>query len=105
VSTEGQKSRRYGPSAKRKEVALLPYWNSDLALEIAPWFPLGVDYQPISINRLYSPQLKQIAARCLELDSEFFFVFADQGLLMRFARFAFTARKLPMGTDISAGLP
>ncbi len=53
---------------------MLPYWNSDLALEIAPWFPLGVDYQPISINRLYSPQLRQIAARCLELDSEFFFM-------------------------------
>lgn len=53
---------------------MLPYWNSDLALEIAPWFPLGVDYQPISINCLYSPQLRQIAARCLELDSEFFFM-------------------------------
>ncbi|MCR5346296.1 MAG: hypothetical protein K6E38_00795 [Fretibacterium sp.] len=66
---------------------MLPYWNSDLDLEIASWFPFGVDYQPISINRLYSPQLRRVAAHCLALDSEFLFMASPQtgciGSLMR----------------------
>jgi hypothetical protein len=53
---------------------LLRYWNSDLDLEIASWFPFGVDYKPISINELYSIQLEKIAALCLEAGSEFFFI-------------------------------
>ncbi|MDR2523183.1 MAG: hypothetical protein LBC93_05735 [Synergistaceae bacterium] len=52
----------------------LRYWSSDLDLEIAPWFPFGVDYKPISINLLHSPQLKRVAALCLEVGSEFFFM-------------------------------
>ena len=66
---------------------MLPYWNSDLDLEIAPWFPLGVDYQPVSINHLYSQQLRRIAAGCFAYDSEFFFMSSPQtgciGSLMR----------------------
>lgn len=66
---------------------MLPYWNSDLDLEIASWFPFGVDYQPVSINRLYSPQLRRVAAQCLALDSEFLFMASPQtgciGSLMR----------------------
>lgn len=53
---------------------MLRYWSSDLDLEIASWFPFGVDYKPISINLLHSPQLKRIAALCLEMGSEFFFM-------------------------------
>jgi hypothetical protein len=53
---------------------LLRYWSSDLDLEIASWFPFGVDYKPISINELYSLQLEKIAALCLETGSEFFFI-------------------------------
>jgi hypothetical protein len=53
---------------------LLRYWNSDLDLEIASWFPFGVDYKPISINELHSLQLEKIAALCLEAGSEFFFI-------------------------------
>jgi hypothetical protein len=53
---------------------LLPYWSSDLDLEIASWFPFGVDYKPISINLLHSPRLKRIAAFCMEVGSEFFFM-------------------------------
>jgi hypothetical protein len=53
---------------------LLRYWNSDLDLEISSWFPFGVDYKPISINSLHSSQLKRIAALCLEVGSEFFFM-------------------------------
>jgi hypothetical protein len=56
-------------------------------LEIASWFPFGVDYQPVSINRLYSPQLRRVAAQCLALDSEFLFMASPQtgciGSLMR----------------------
>lgn len=66
---------------------MLPYWNSDLDLEIASWFPLGVDYQPVSINHLYSSRLRRIAASCLALESEFLFVASPQlgcvGGLMR----------------------
>ncbi len=58
---------------------LLRYWSSELDLEIAPWFPFGVDYKPISINSLYSPQLKDIAAFCLDMGSEFFFMTSTYG--------------------------
>ena len=33
-----------------------------------------MDYNPVSINSMYSPQLKRIAAFCLEMGSEFFFM-------------------------------
>ncbi len=51
---------------------MLSYWSSDLDLEVASWFPFGIDYKPVSINLFYSPQLKKIANFCLEQDSEFF---------------------------------
>lgn len=53
---------------------MLPYWNSDLDLEIASWFPFGVDYQPISMNCPLSPRLRKVAASCLDQGSEFFFM-------------------------------
>ena len=53
---------------------MLPYWNSDLDLEIASWFPFGVDYQPISMNCPLSPRLRRVAASCLDRGSEFFFM-------------------------------
>ena len=53
---------------------MLPYWNSDLDLEIASWFPFGVDYRPISMNCLLNPRLRRVAASCLERGSEFFFM-------------------------------
>ncbi len=66
---------------------MLPYWNSDLDLEIASWFPFGLDYQPVSINRLHSPRLRRIAASCLDWESEFFFLSSPRtgciGSLMR----------------------
>ncbi|MDR1740326.1 MAG: hypothetical protein LBR38_00545 [Synergistaceae bacterium] len=52
----------------------LRYWNSDIDLEIASWFPFGVDYKPVSINELHSLKLERIAARCLDAGSEFFFL-------------------------------
>ena len=66
---------------------MLPYWDSDLDMEVAPWFPWGVDYQPVSINHLYSAQLISIATRCLAFDSEFLFMASPRmgcvGSLMR----------------------
>ncbi|GHV45106.1 hypothetical protein FACS1894204_03410 [Synergistales bacterium] len=53
---------------------MLRYWNSDLDLEVASWFPFGVDYKPVSINMMYSFQLENIASLCLEAGSEFFFM-------------------------------
>ena len=53
---------------------MLPYWNSDLDLEVASWFPFGVDYQPISMNSPLSPRLRRVAAFCLDRGSEFFFM-------------------------------
>ena len=66
---------------------MLPYWNSDLDLEIASWFPLGLDYQPVSSDHFCSPQSRRIAALCLEQDSELFFMTSPRlgciGSLMR----------------------
>ncbi|MGI6782813.1 MAG: hypothetical protein ACOX5A_01190 [Aminivibrio sp.] len=50
----------------------LPYWDSDVDMQIAPWFPLGVDYKPVSINLFHSGLLSKIAALALGLNSEFF---------------------------------
>ena len=51
----------------------LPFWSSELQVEISSWFPWGKDYQPVSVNRFHSSTLQSIAASCLDLDSEFLF--------------------------------
>ncbi|MDY6399387.1 MAG: hypothetical protein SPL10_07330 [Synergistales bacterium] len=51
----------------------LPFWSSELQVEISSWFPWGKDYQPVSVNRFHSSTLRSIAASCLDLDSEFLF--------------------------------
>ena len=56
----------------------MPFWKSELYVEISPWFPFGKDYQPVSVNRFYDGTLKQIASSCLDLDSEFFFMASPQ---------------------------
>ncbi|MBQ3446258.1 MAG: hypothetical protein IJG37_01265 [Synergistaceae bacterium] len=53
---------------------ILPFWNSELYVEISPWFPFGRDYQPVSVNRFYDSTLSSIARSCMDLDSEFFFM-------------------------------
>ncbi|MBQ7067910.1 MAG: hypothetical protein IJM82_01950 [Synergistaceae bacterium] len=52
----------------------LPNWNSNLYIEISPFFPLGRDYQPVSVNRFFDDTLKNIAESCLNLEGEFFFM-------------------------------
>lgn len=53
---------------------ILPFWNSELYVEVSPSFPFGKDYHTASVNRFYSDTLKRIAQSCLSLDSEFFFM-------------------------------
>ena len=57
---------------------ILPFWSSELYVEISPWFPFGKDYQPVSVNRFYDSTLKNIAGSCIDLDSEFFFMASPQ---------------------------
>lgn len=53
---------------------ILPFWSSELHVEIPSWFPWGKDYQPVSINRFYNRVLRDIAAWSFDLDSEFYFM-------------------------------
>ena len=54
--------------------SFLPCWNSELHVEIPDWFPWGKDYQPVSLNRFHDETLRDIAASCFDLDSEFYFM-------------------------------
>jgi len=53
---------------------ILPFWNSELYVEISSWFPFGRDYHPVSLNRFYDSTLKRISESSLNLGSEFFFM-------------------------------
>ena len=53
---------------------ILPFWTSELHVEIPSWFPWGKDYQPVSVNRFHDKTLRDIAASCFDLDSEFYFM-------------------------------
>ncbi len=53
---------------------VLPFWNSELYVEISSWFPFGRDYHPVSLNRFYDDTLKRISEASLNLGSEFFFM-------------------------------
>ena len=37
--------------------SVLPYWDQNIDLDIAPWVPYGKDYSPVTVNRLYNPLL------------------------------------------------
>ncbi len=50
----------------------LPYWDSNVDMEVASWFPLRMDYEPVSINAHHSVLLSRIAALSLRMNSEFF---------------------------------
>ena len=53
---------------------ILPYWNSEIYVDITSWFPYGSDYAPVSVNKYFDERLKAIAEGCLEVDSEFLFM-------------------------------
>ncbi len=69
----------------------LPYWDSNVDMEIAPWFPLGVDYKPVSVNSHHSGSLSRIAALSMCLNSEFYCLTSIQsgqaGTLLRDSMF------------------
>lgn len=53
---------------------ILPFWNSELHVEISSCYPVGRDYHPVSLNRLYDGTLKRISCASLNLGSEFYFM-------------------------------
>ena len=53
---------------------ILPFWNSELNVEISRCFPFGRDYHPVSLNRFHDQTLARISAGCMNLGGEFFFM-------------------------------
>ena len=57
---------------------ILPFWNSELYVEISRCFPFGRDYHPVSLNRFHDKTLARISAGCMNLGGEFFFMASPQ---------------------------
>lgn len=57
---------------------ILPFWNSELYVEISPCFPFGRDYHPVSLSRFHSPVLERISKGCMNLGGEFLFLASPQ---------------------------
>lgn len=57
---------------------ILPFWNSELYVEISRCFPFGRDYHPVSLNRFHDQTLARISAACMNLGGEFFFMASPQ---------------------------
>ena len=55
-------------------VQSLLYWNRNVDLDISSWIPYGVDYSPVSANRLHSDRLARIASFAMDMDSELLFL-------------------------------
>ena len=55
-------------------MGILPYWDQNMDLDIAPWTPYAKDFNPVSVNLLHSDQLGKIASLALGMDSELLFV-------------------------------
>lgn len=54
--------------------SILPYWDQNIDLDIAPWVPYGKDYSPVTVNRLCDPLLGRLAGLALEMKSEFLYM-------------------------------
>ena len=52
----------------------LPYWDQNVNLEIASWMPYGIDFNPVSVNALYSERFANIARLAFGFGSEFFYL-------------------------------
>ena len=57
---------------------ILPFWNSELFVEMSPCFPFGRDYHPVSPSRFHSPVLERISRGCMDLGGEFLFMASPQ---------------------------
>lgn len=53
-------------------MSTMNYWDHNVDLRIASWFPLGKDYKPVSINSYHSQILEEIGSLSMDLDSELF---------------------------------
>ncbi len=53
---------------------LLPFWDSDLSIDLPSSFPFGKDYAPVWSNAVYNDGLGIIAKSCIECGSELFFM-------------------------------
>ncbi|MDO5116768.1 MAG: hypothetical protein Q4D58_11845 [Synergistaceae bacterium] len=54
--------------------SVLPYWDQNIDLDIAPWIPYGKDYSPVTVNTLCDPLLGSLAGLALEMKSEFLYL-------------------------------
>lgn len=54
--------------------SILPYWDQNIELDIAPWLPYGKDYSPVTVNNLLSPLLGNVAGLAFEMQSEFLYL-------------------------------
>ena len=57
---------------------ILPFWNSELYVEISRCFPFGRDYHPVSLSRFHDATLQRISEACFDLGGEFFFMASPQ---------------------------
>ena len=55
-------------------MSLLPYWDQNVDLDVVNWLPYCLDFNPVSVNGMYSETLRSIAALSLEMDSEFLYL-------------------------------
>ncbi|MEA3508807.1 MAG: hypothetical protein U9R40_07815 [Synergistota bacterium] len=55
-------------------MGLLPYWDRNIDLEILPWMPYRLDFNPVSSSTAYSEQLGDIASMAFEMDSELLYL-------------------------------
>ena len=61
-----------------REHSILPFWNSELYVEISRCFPFGRDYHPVSLSRFHDETLRRISEACFDLGGEFFFMASPQ---------------------------
>ena len=57
---------------------ILPFWNSELYVELSSCFPFGRDYHPVSMSRFHSKTLERISRACFDLGGEFLFMASPQ---------------------------
>ena len=55
-------------------MSLLPYWDQNVDLDVVNWLPYCLDFNPVSVNGMYSETLRSIAALSMEMDSEFLYL-------------------------------
>ena len=58
--------------------SILPFWNSELYVELSACFPFGRDYYPVSLSRFHSKTLERISRACFDLGGEFLFMASPQ---------------------------